>query len=443
MRYEKQTLVREIYENSPIAHDLLNSLTKLGQKKYGFCKDETIKTLTVEQLSQMIAHLIDETVFDKMLEIANRSSMEYCEGQMPECEKNVLYEYSNEKKEINFSDAKQMGIDCVIVPWKLFAAQEESQKLIHMAHGEHMKLFFKLCLHRGTEEAELDWNDPEVRAEVCTYMRMLTEQGCDGFCLEQADLLTSSGKEPDYSTDFQRVRGVDGKEDILFAPETENYLGLIMETVIEPAGVQLIGKTYFDGLAVAASRTGSHPVLHLSSGYLHFDGMEEDSAEAVDLNDYKSWVQERVKDMPMYWPVLSMETVTGTSLSKLAEPDQELEKKTAELLLLLQCMMRGTPYLLQQDTEDHKEFVQKLLKLRREYQTLETGSLKMHNERLYDLMTFTRSGEDDIQFYVECNLSANANVVPYGRPQNAKKICSNYEGDAELLRPYEASVYRI
>lgn len=426
MRYERQTLVRELYENSPIAHDLLNRLAKLGQKKYGFCENEMIKNLTVEQISQMIAHLVDESEFDKLLEIADQSPLEFGKVQMPQRTDAVFCECSIEAAEQYFSEAGRLGINRVVVPWKLSESETACQKLIQSAHGAGVKLLVKLDLHSGAGKAKLDWSDSAVRTEVYHDLKKLIQQGCDGFCLENADLLA-----------------FDGREELLFASETEIYLREIMEQVIAPAGAELIGRTYFDGLAAAASRTGADSVLHFSAGYLLFDGMDENDTETVDLNDYKNWLQERNKDIPTYWPLLSTETAAGISLSRLAERDSKLEKKAAELLLLIQCMFRGTPYLLQQDIEGHERFVQKLLKLRNANPALTEGSLELQNERLYDLMTFVRNGQDGTQFYVECNLSSNTNVLPYDRPQHAEKIISNYEGDTDVLRPYEAAVYRI
>lgn len=444
MMYDKKTLVGTIYEESPIAHDLLNKLTELGQKKYGFCKDEIIKNLTLGSLEQMVAHLIDEKVFEKLFELVNHNPMKLAVKETTGYDDIILYECSEKIDAENLEWAEQLDLNYVIVPWDLEEDRAVSQRLIQTAHEKNRKILFSLCLHRQKNGTEVDWSDAEVRKKRKNHLQRLIEQGCDGFCFEEADLLLSCGKEADLSTDFRRIRGVAGKETILFAPETEQYLREIMEEIAEPAQALIVGKTYFDGVAVAACQTGAlNSVFHLGVSKLSFDEMNEDSADPVDLNDYKKWTQERIEDIPSYWPVISMETVKGIPLAKLAEKEHNLQRKSAELLLLLQCTLRGTPYLMQNDISGHIEFLQKLLKLRKEYPALAGGKIQMMNERLYDLFTFVREDKNGNQIYIECNLSANEQVIPYGRPENAERIISNYEGTTAVLRPYEATAYRV
>lgn len=84
-----------------------------------------------------------------------------------------------------------------------------------------------------------------------------------------------------------------------------------------------------------------------------------------------------------------------------------------------------------------------LIQLRKTNPALVFGSFTPVNAEKKDLFCYERADNGE-RWYVEANLSDRAHPCP-ARPSGAKRIMGNYPdaGEAHLLRPYEACVYRI
>ena len=88
-------------------------------------------------------------------------------------------------------------------------------------------------------------------------------------------------------------------------------------------------------------------------------------------------------------------------------------------------------------------YYKKLIALRKQDGRLVSGELRFTNKKLYDLFTYSRLDQNGHGYYIECNLSRNADVLPLGRNRTMEKILSNYRCNSEMLREYEANVYRV
>ncbi len=87
-------------------------------------------------------------------------------------------------------------------------------------------------------------------------------------------------------------------------------------------------------------------------------------------------------------------------------------------------------------------FYRSLIKLRKAYSALIYGDINITNKKVPDLFTYYRKNEKET-FFIECNLSRNT-VKRQEKLVNATKLISNYpDTDERILRPYEASVWRI
>ncbi|MEG0484899.1 MAG: alpha-glucosidase [Oscillospiraceae bacterium] len=86
-------------------------------------------------------------------------------------------------------------------------------------------------------------------------------------------------------------------------------------------------------------------------------------------------------------------------------------------------------------------FYQKLIAFRKEHAVLQYGKIAFANKKAKDLFTYTRKNECET-LYIECNLS-DKNLKRRESP-NGGRLFSNYgELSCEILRPYEANIWKI
>ncbi len=102
--------------------------------------------------------------------------------------------------------------------------------------------------------------------------------------------------------------------------------------------------------------------------------------------------------------------------------------------------MRWNVAAQQKDENSVWRFYQRLLQLRKEQEALIYGSFEVVNRTRMDVFTYFRrlgSGE----FYIEANISDK--VIPsLPRDKNLELLLTNYTDQADMLRPYEAKLYR-
>ena len=434
--YSKEMTLKEVYETSPIARDILNEISVFADRKYGYCAHPHVNFAPVQMVEYTIENAVKVETFDRLMDVINRNPMQIIGKQNGPAygilKEAVMYECASYPDVFALEQACELGMNMILFAWDLDMDEEEVKAMFEAAKEKGIAVILKLNL----KNVDLE--------EAMKKMDKWIKDGASGFCVEEADLITADKVEKDTETDFRRIHSVWGLQDAVFAPEIENYLQKIMKEVILPNRAFLFGKMTYDGIATSARRCeGEDRALDLVMTKLHLDGIEDKSLGHVDLNDYKQMMINRYTDMPGYWPVLSTETVDGSVLSDLVAEKSQDQEKVAKLLAVLMHTMKGTPCTVQGEEAGVDLFYKELLALRRAHRTLALGEMKIVNPKLFDVMTYERFDEEGNRYYVECNISANRNVLAPERPENMELLLSNYEDVSENLRPYEANIYRI
>ncbi len=434
--YSKDTTLKQVYETSPIARDLLNTISVFADRKYDYCSHPHINFVPLQIIANTIEHAVKVETFDKLVEVINRNPMQIVgkqNGPANQILRNaVVYECASYPDSFALEQAAELGMNVILFAWDLEADEEEAKAMFAAAKEKGMAVVLKINLIGVDLKGAIE------------KMQKWIGLGARGFCVEEADMLLADQVEKDDETDFRRIHGVWGLQDAVFAPEVESYLQRIMQEVILPNDAFLFGKTIYDGIATAARRCeGEERALDLVMTTLHLDGIEDKTIGKVDLNEYKQMMLERYTDMPGYWPVLSTETVDGSVLSDLVAETSADQAKVAQLLAVLMHTMKGTPVTQQGEEAGVEDFYKELLRVRKQHPTLVHGDFQFLNKKLYDIMTYERTDEAGNRYYIECCISANKNVCAPMRPENMELLLSNYEERAEMLRPYEANIYKL
>ena len=434
--YSKETQLKKVYETSPIARDLLNAISVFADRKYDYCAHPHINFVSLQMIANTIEHAVKVETFDKLVEVINRNPMQIIGKQNglanPILKNAIVYECASFPDSFALDQAAEIGMNMILFAWDLEADEEEAKAMFEAAKEKGIAVVLKINLIGADMDVAID------------KMKKWILLGAYGFCIEEADMILADQVEKDTETDFRRIHGVWGLQSAVFAPEIEAYLQRIMKEVILPNNAFLFGKTIYDGIATAARRCeGEDRALDLIMTTLHLEGIEDKSIGHVDLNDYKQMMLERYADMPGYWPVLSTETIDGSVLSDLVAEKSENQPKVAKLLAVLMHTLKGTPVTQQGEEAGVEDFYKELLSVRKEHPALVSGEVKFLNKKLFDVLTYERIDEEGNRYYVECCISANTNVCAPMRPENMELLLSNYEDRSDMLRPYEANIYKM
>lgn len=434
--YSKEMTLKEVYETSPIARDILNEISVFADRKYGYCAHPHVNFAPVQMVAYTIEHAVKVETFDRLMDVINRNPMQIIGKQNGPAygilKEAVMYECASYPDVFALEQACELGMNMILFAWDLDMDEEEAKAMFEAAKEKGIAVILKLNL----KNVDLE--------EAMKKMDKWIKDGASGFCVEEADLIIADKVEKDTETDFRRIHSVWGLQDAVFAPEIENYLQKIMKEVILPNRAFLFGKMTYDGIATSARRCeGEDRALDLVMTKLHLDGIEDKSLGHVDLNDYKQMMINRYEDMPGYWPVLSTETIDGSVLSELVVEKSEDQEKAAKLLAVLMHTLKGSPCTVQGEEAGVELFYRDLLELRRNHKALARGEMQISNKKLFDIMTYKRFDEAGNTYYVECNISANENVIAPERPEGAELLLSNYEDTSKMLRPYEANIYKV
>lgn len=93
------------------------------------------------------------------------------------------------------------------------------------------------------------------------------------------------------------------------------------------------------------------------------------------------------------------------------------------------------------DEDSILNFYKKLIKLRKENEALIYGDIRILDKKRRDSFVYLRKLMGNM-FLIECNLSQNY-IVKKKKRTPCELVLSNYQGEYDMLRPYEANLYRV
>lgn len=93
------------------------------------------------------------------------------------------------------------------------------------------------------------------------------------------------------------------------------------------------------------------------------------------------------------------------------------------------------------DKDSILNFYKNLIKLRKENKALIYGDIRILDRKRKNSFVYLRSIKGSM-FLIECNLSKNY-IIKKKKRASCELILSNYKGESEKLRPYEANLYRV
>jgi oligo-1,6-glucosidase len=94
-----------------------------------------------------------------------------------------------------------------------------------------------------------------------------------------------------------------------------------------------------------------------------------------------------------------------------------------------------------EDEDSILNFYKKLIKLRKENEAFTYGGIKILDKKRKNSFVYLRKYKETM-FLIECNLSQDY-ILKKKKRTPCQLILSNYQGESEELRPYEANLYKV
>jgi len=383
------------------------------------------------------------------------------------------------------------------------------------------------------KQMDLNWDNPEVRAEVVDMVNWWLDKGVDGFRLDVINYISKEAGLPDGNKTIGDLMGFPGIERYYFGPNLHKYLHQLNTQAFAPHNAFSVGETPGVGIEMAALLT-QQPRQELDMVF-NFDQLENPGTERFDdyrydLNHLKKYLIEWTENYPNNsWMSLFYDNHDNPRMVSKVSENPDFRERIAKLLGLIQLTTKGTPFLFQGQeigmanqkftsidemrdveslnryqelldkgntpeqafkhvlagTRDHARvpmqwndgrnagftsgtpwiisdgdylewnvaseqmdhnsilnFYRELIDLRHSHKAaLVYGDTKFTYQNRKDYFGYFRIAGKEI-YFIECNLSQISQTRPR-KPDGFELLLSNYAEPSEVLRPYEANLYRV
>ena len=210
--------------------------------------------------------------------------------------------------------------------WRSTFAAVGSAWTFHEATGQYY-------LHSFTpQQADLNWDNPEVEAAMHDVLRFWLNRGVDGF---RIDVIYKIAKDPEL-----RDNEPDQRHDEDW-PTIHGRLRGIRAVVDEYEGRMIVGEVYLMDLHRVVEYINSGNELHLAHNFVFFHlpwqapAFRASVQEFVDLADRAAW------------PAWFLENHDHSRVATRYATEPGSGQRRARVAALLICALRGTPFLYQ------------------------------------------------------------------------------------------------
>ena len=199
-------------------------------------------------------------------------------------------------------------------------------------------------------QPDLNWANPEVRAEVHDLMRFWLDKGVDGFRMDVIPFIAKDPAFPDYPETHRAAPEFYHAGD----PKLHEYLSELRREVLASHGAVTIGEAFgvgFDGACLLTDdRRGELDML------IHFDAVRIDRGEAW---RWRPWVLPELKAVfsgqdaamgPHTWRTVCLSNHDNPRLvSHFGDDAEPWRVPSAKVLATLLMTLKGTPFVYQGD----------------------------------------------------------------------------------------------
>lgn len=226
--------------------------------------------------------------------------------------------------------------------WKSFFGGSAWQK-IEGEDNYYLHLFAR-------EQADLNWECPQLRQDLIDMMRYWIELGVDGFRLDVINLISKNQEFPD---DLDWL-GTPGKKYYINGPRIHEYLKELNHKVFYPYGALTVGETMDASIedAILYTKPESHELdmifsmEHMEADYKDGDRWTVQTTDFLKLKRTLSKWQTKM-DEEGGWNSLFWSNHDQPRVVSRFGDEGRYRLESAKMLAAVLHMMKGTPYIYQ------------------------------------------------------------------------------------------------
>lgn len=204
-------------------------------------------------------------------------------------------------------------------------------------------------------QCDLNWRNPELRAEIHKIMRFWLDKGIDGF---RMDVINMISKVPDLVDKNPHKKGYQFADDLIISrPESFDYLMEMYDKVMFDKRGLFIGEGVLIN-PMSAKRYSGKDTKMLDLMF-HFDTVLIGCGPLgkYDFRKFYRWTIKEFKAIYFKWQLASLNDAfylgnflsnhdNGRAVSRFGD-EQKYHRESAKALNLLTLMSRGTPFIYQ------------------------------------------------------------------------------------------------
>ena len=205
----------------------------------------------------------------------------------------------------------------------------------------------KYYLHLfAPEQADLNWENPKLRAELFDICKFWAEKGIDGLRLDVVNLISKPEK---FEDDFEG----DGRRFYTDGPKIHQYLQMLNQNALTPYGLMTVGEmssTKLEHCQQYANLNGSELSMtfnfhHLKVDYPNGEKWTYAKPDYVELKSIFTYWQQGMHGKA--WNALFWCNHDQPRIVSRFGDEGELRTTSAKMLAMLLHGMQGTPYIYQ------------------------------------------------------------------------------------------------
>lgn len=200
------------------------------------------------------------------------------------------------------------------------------------------------------KQMDLNWDNPNLRAEVYDIVRWWLDKGVDGFRMDVINLISKDSLDDGNETVGESF-GFRGIEHYFYGPRLHEYLQEMNQQALAGRDVFTVGETPGTGLEMSRMLTAEERgELDLVFNFEHLEnpGKSRQFAYEYDLRYLKPYFVKWQTDYGNNcWPSLFFENHDNPRMVSKVNPDPAYRVVIAKLLAVMQLTLKGTPFIYQ------------------------------------------------------------------------------------------------
>ena len=203
------------------------------------------------------------------------------------------------------------------------------------------------------KQMDLNWENPELRAEIIEMIRWWLEKGVDGFRMDVINYISKEKGLPDGNKTIGDLMGFYGIEHYFYGPELHTYLREIQEKAFTPFQAFSVGEMPGVGMEMGKLLTGDDRKeldMFFSFDHLEMPGKARFDEYRYDLNYLKRYIMDWSKNYTNHcFMALFLNNHDNPRFISKVNSNPGYRDYLAKLLAVIQFTSKGTPFIFQGD----------------------------------------------------------------------------------------------